>query len=285
MDEKKDTRAAPAPMDLEQRKQEIKDLVARARESKPDLHDVLPDTAAILREARPDRAQEKLREASLTPLPMGAAERASPWAREAPEAGALDKAALPSAAMAPRDPDDETTLVKGPPLEAAQPRRRFAAVAGVGAVIAVFAPLVLMYVLLVRPNETGHGGVGAAPLVASAAVSSVPSAPSSAAPPAMSVRPAVPASAVPSAQPSVGPATSASVQPAPPAPTGARPKPRGTVDDPYDGATVPSPPKTAPSTAPSATPTVSPSAPTPPPPTPAPTPAPTSSAKDPNEVF
>ena len=140
-----------------------------------------------------------------------------------PELGAIDKAALPSAMM-PFSPAAETatdtehaaTLDKAPLLVAARPSRRWTIAQSVMAVVAVVAPLTMMYFLLVWQNDRGPKGTS--PAATSAATAT---------PPVSSGKAPSP-SATPTSLPSVGPkveeAPSASAAPAattPPAPTAA----------------------------------------------------------------
>jgi hypothetical protein len=234
-------------LDLEARRRQLAEIAARNRQSDIDIRDVLPDAAALKKEASPRRAGEKLRDASLTPLPARVS-APSPWAQGAPDAGGIDKAALPSAMMpdAPGPaPEADTTHVKPPAPRPPQGAPSTSTPKILGALIAVFVPLVLMYVLLVRPNET-HSATGSD---ASARASSLPSgspltaaAPSvESAPPAPSAAPETSATAPPAVTSVPSAAPSATARPSPPHP---ETRPRGKGDDPYDSV-VPAPVKSA----------------------------------------
>jgi hypothetical protein len=238
----------PRPVDMDASERKLQDVLATIRNSDIDIRDYTPDMAAILREAHPGRAEEKLLESRLTPLPAGAAPAnggaparvtdPSPWAKSTDDAGAIDKAALPSAMMPvasrEREPDADVpaTLVK-PPVRKQQRRSRWVAVAlGAGAIIAVFAPLTMMYFLLVWRNDNGPSGAGTAATSATNAMplpsAATASAPSAAVTVAPSVSPTAPSSAAP---------TLSATAPQAPSPTHAptgRLKPRTAPDDPYD---------------------------------------------------
>jgi hypothetical protein len=231
-------------LDLDARRRELAEIVAHNRASDVDIREVLPDTAAFLKEVGPRRADEKLRDASLTPVPPATAQVSapSPWAKGAPDTGGIDKAALPSA-MRPEaagGAEADTTHVK-PPAPRPPPRRpRASTPKTIGAVIAVFVPLVLMYVLLVRLNET-RSGSGIDPT--SRASSSATGAPSIAAAPSVqsaaqmpSTAPTTSAAAPPAVTSVPSTAPSATTRPNPRHP---EPSPRGGIDDPYDSGTPP----------------------------------------------
>jgi hypothetical protein len=263
-------RAEPNPVRVEQRLHEV---IAKAKASDVELGEYFPDLETIVREVDPVRRAKKLRNAidnpeidealtearqSLARLDRATPNRgsvASPWAQPTPDVGGLDKAALPSALMpfapAPdRTPETEhaATLDKAPTPAAARPSRRWTVAKSGMAVIAVVAPLALMYFLLVWQNDRGPKGTS--PAATSVAVPAMPT--PSATTPAPSVAP------LPSAGPHVDAAASASAAPAPttpPAPTAAvdataaRPAPSPT---PLQPARVPGLPKTGPSAAPTA---------------------------------
>jgi hypothetical protein len=241
-------------VDLEGSERKLQEVLATLRDSDVDLHDYMPDMATIAREAHPARAEEKLRQASLTPLPIAAAGASvasapSPWAQGALNGGAIDKSALPSAMM-----PSAMALEKGagagsgvplktaPALETARKERWVAIAKVAGAVIAVFAPLTIMYVLLVPPKENG---ASAAPTEVTSALTVTPSATAPA------------PSGEPSALPTAATTTSATAVPAPPiapplrrpgaAPKG--PKRGGAIEAPQGESKAPSPPATATPTA------------------------------------
>jgi hypothetical protein len=225
-------------IDLESRRRELAEIVAHNRRSDVDIRDVLPDTAALRKEASPRRADEKLRDASLTPVP-GRASAPSPWARGAPDAEEIDTAALPSA-MGPDaqgSGEADTAHVKPPAPRASPDARRASVPKLLGAVIAVFAPLVLMYVLLVRPIETR-------PETRTDATNAPSEAPRATAEPIVARAAPVPsASTATSATvlPLVAPTTAPSAAPSlPPTPINRHPAAGSPAD-----AGVPSPPKTA----------------------------------------
>ena len=231
-------RAEADPARLEHKLQE---LIARAKSNDVELGEYFPDLEAIARDVDPARRARRLRSAldnpeidealaearnSLARLDRATPNRgsvASPWAQQAPELGAIDKAALPSAMM-PFSPAAETatdtehaaTLDKAPLLVAARPSRRWTIAQSVMAVVAVVAPLTMMYFLLVWQNDRGPKGTS--PAATSEATAT---------PPVSSGKAPSP-SATPTSLPSVGPkveeAPSASAAPAattPPAPTAA----------------------------------------------------------------
>lgn len=146
-----------------------------ARDSDDDIRKYLPDLSAILREADPARAKEKLTKAQDNPeldavlaqvqRPSARPSEESPWAAE--PAG-IAATALPSSLVAP-------PVVKEPE---APPGRRapFPGWAkAIVAVIAVVGPVTLLWLLLVRPG--GRQDIDPARMGASAG-SSVPIAPS-----------------------------------------------------------------------------------------------------------
>jgi hypothetical protein len=260
-DEAPDSKSPQGDLDLEARRRELAEIVAHNRASDVDIRDVLPDTAAFLKEVGPRRADEKLRDASLTPVPARVS-APSPWAKGAPDADGIDKAALPSA-MRPEATgaaaEADTTHVK-PPAPRPPPRRpRASTPKMIGAVIAVFAPLVLMYALLVRPNEThsatGSDATGHATSSASGAPRTAAAPSTQSAAPVPSTAPTTSAAAPPAVTSVPSTAPSATTRPNPRHP---EPRTRGGIDDPYDSGT-PAPMKT-----------VEPVAPPPPPPPPPP---------------
>jgi hypothetical protein len=274
-------RAEPDPVRVEQRLQEV---IARARASDVELGEYFPDLETIVREVDPVRRAKKLRNAidnpeidealaearqSLARLDRTTPNRgsvASPWAQQTPELGAPDKAALPSALMplAPvpeRTPEAEhaTTLEKSPVPINPRPAWRWTVAKSVMAVIAVVAPLTMMYFLLVWRND--RGPVNPAPAATSAAIAT---------PPLPTIPAPIPTpSAVPTIAPSVAPTDSATAPQVPTAePHGGKPPHGGTPHaaqpSPSSEPVMPSSPKTAePLTPP---PTATASAPPPPPP-------------------
>jgi hypothetical protein len=260
-------RAEPDPARLEHKLQAV---IAKARTSDVELGEYFPDLETIRREADPARRAKKLRDAldnpeidealvgarnSLARLDRATPNRgslASPWAQQAPELGAIDKAALPSAMMpfspvADRTPDAEhaTTLEKTPARSDPRPAWKWTLAKSAMAVIAVVAPLMMMYFLLVWRND--HGQVSPAPAATSAGIATPPG-PSG---------PTPSPSAAPTSLPSVGPkvddAPSATTPLAPTAAvdsSAAKPAPSPT---PLQLPRVPGLPKTGPSSKPPAT--------------------------------
>jgi hypothetical protein len=129
-----------------------------ARDSDDDIRKYLPDLKTILREADPARAKEKLEKAQDNPeLDAALAHAQRPSAR--PSAASL-WAAEPAgiAAVGP--------VVVTPEVVAPEPRRRKRAPfpawqKAIAAVIAVVGPVVLLWVLLVRPSGQEREGARA----------------------------------------------------------------------------------------------------------------------------
>ncbi len=129
-----------------------------ARDSDDDIRKYLPELSAILREADPARAKEKLTRAQDNPEldaalaqvpPQRPSERPSEASRWAAPPVGIAAGALPSSLAAP-------PVVKE--REAPQSRRApFSSWAkGIAAVIAAIGPVTLLWALLVRPNGREH---------------------------------------------------------------------------------------------------------------------------------
>ena len=276
-------RAEPDPVRVEQR---LREVIAKAKASDVELGEYFPDLEIIVREVDPERRAKRLRNAidnpgidealegarqSLARVDRATPNRgsvASPWAQQTPEVGALDKAALPSALMpfapAPErtlEPEHATTIEQTPVPINARPTWRLRVTKSTMAVIAVVAPLTLMYFLLVWRKDPGP--VTSAPATASA---------TSTTPPVWTVPAPIPAlTAVPTIAPSVAPTDSATAPQVPTAdPHGGKPPHAGTPHpvqpSPSSEPVVPSSPKTAEPVSPPPPPPAVTSAPTPPPP-------------------
>jgi len=189
-------------------REKIAEIVDHIRDSDVDPREIF-SLEAMLREADPKRRARKLRDALNNPRLDAALAEAraagvpglgepvrdsapSPWAKARPKLVRIDKADLPSAsvmtASVPETPPAAVT-----PERASHGRNLWpASKTWAGAILAVFGPVILMYVLFVRPSQevregdrkaTSASAVASAP---STIVSALSSQPVGTAPPATS---------------------------------------------------------------------------------------------------
>jgi hypothetical protein len=161
--------------DFVRAEEKIEEVFAHLRDSKIDLEDIF-DLETMLREADPKRRAQKLREALNNPELDKALEEAraagvpglgepvrdsppSPWARARPKLVSIDRAALPSASVTTvRVPVTTPNAEQPSPEQVSRNRPSWPAVkTWGGALLAVFGPLFLMYVLFVRPSRDVRG--------------------------------------------------------------------------------------------------------------------------------